>query len=89
MVLYGAVLLTAILPYSVFTQVHKNGEGKLENYSGNSPDIMNQLEEMLNLKDGKYGGKKEDCSWNRIVGMLIDKEVDLVTSGVPLTANTF
>ncbi len=89
----GAVLKNGLLPYAVITQFVYDDKGKFITARGLFVDIIKDLEVGLNFRtetvisrDGKWGGwEGANGTFNGLVGMLADKEVDLVTAGLTVT----
>ena len=86
----GGILLTSgVLEWPRYLVPDIGNDGAMTGATGFYPDIMSELMARLNFtlmyvpsKDGNWGTRTGNGSWNGLVSMLIDGEVDLVTCGL-------
>ena len=88
----GGILLTSgVLEWPRYLVPVIGNDGAMRGATGFYPDILSELTARLNFtvayvpsKDGKWGTRNGNGSWNGLVSMLIDGEVDLVTCGLSI-----
>ena len=87
----GIVLTSGVLEWPRYLVPVIADDGAMIDATGFYPDILSELMARLNFtiayvpsKDGNWGTRAENGSWNGLVSMLIDGEVDLVTCGLSI-----